>query len=154
MLTALSIVKARVAIEQNAVIDVAWSIGSARNCWNEKALKAKIKKSIDRAKAAGLTQVKLLGYWKAQRRSRSQAGLLDAVLVGKLPTNNSKAILDAAVFLGLDRYADTQGAEGMQLAADHIASESQREIGRTRHINSFFTDHNGYILGEFEKARS
>jgi hypothetical protein len=61
-LTALSIIKARVAGEKQNAIDVAWNIGGNSQGWSESALKNQVNIAKSRAKDKGLFNVKLLGY--------------------------------------------------------------------------------------------
>jgi hypothetical protein len=145
MLTALSIIKARVAGEKQNAIDVAWNIGGHQDGWLGPSLRAIVERQISRAREKGLFNVKLLGYWMTKHPSAGQPEYLDAVLVAKMPTDDPRTVLDIAFFFDLDLENDDE-------AFEKIVNDSDYELEKIKRNQTYFSYRGSYILGEFKKA--
>lgn len=145
MLTALSIIEARVAGEKQNAIDVAWNIGGNSQGWSEASLKNQVNIAKSRAKDKGLFNVRLLGYWKTKNPSGDEAAWLDAVLVAKLPTDDPQIIVGVAFFFDVDLESDDE-------ALEKINDETEHVIEKVKRNQTYFSYRGSYILGEFEKV--
>lgn len=140
---ALEIIKARVSNERHNLIDVAWHVGGNSQGWEVRSIERQVKEQIEHAEKIGLTNAKLLGYWKAKRDD--EFPFLDAVLTAKMLADNDTMVERFADFLGCD-------VDDTYRALKEIKSETNYVLDKIKRNQTYFSRKNDYILGEFQKA--
>lgn len=141
-LTALSVIEARIAYEGNNMVDVAWYIGNYDG--NEFIMHSRVSSSMTAAKSLGLRNVKLLGYWKAKQKQVKDADWVGAVLVGRMPTENSDIAMKAAYLF--NKFNATH-----KDVIDQIVMQSQHALDNTKHEYSKFCNGRS-VLSVFKKV--